>query len=326
MKVAAELEADSAHSTADQMEAAINHWEALTPMRVVGYDPTVHHSHIHAFAAAGACYSSIGREGAENVLGLDPTGLCGTGAAIHEIGHAVFLAHEQSRHDRDRYVAINMSRVASGQEHNFEKSPSQEYEDYLAYDYNSVMHYDKAAFSVDGKDTITANASALDQFMRSQAASKDVGLAGMGNRAGLSFLDRVTIDDAYRKTCYDDITPWKCDSLTVYDASMGGPATLHLSDVTSADGFPMWVMNAGGSDPRYMRHYTYSTGAGAWLYSPTADDAAAWRWKQSNHDFPPSSAMWTDSSSLYDIAITCLNEGGAADQVAWEYGEWGPCV
>ena len=64
----------------------------------------------------------------------------------HEIGHALGLIHEQSRSDRDSYVTILSGNIQSGQQSNFNVQPST---NYGLYDFDSVMHYDKCAFSTD---------------------------------------------------------------------------------------------------------------------------------------------------------------------------------
>lgn len=50
------------------------------------------------------CHSSIGMVGGRQKLWLDDD--CTTGNAIHEIGHALGLFHEQSRSDRDTYITV----------------------------------------------------------------------------------------------------------------------------------------------------------------------------------------------------------------------------
>ena len=64
----------------------------------------------------------------------------------HEIGHALGLIHEQQRSGRDSYVTINYSYIQSGYEGNFYIAGST---NYGTYDFDSVMHYDKCAFSTD---------------------------------------------------------------------------------------------------------------------------------------------------------------------------------
>ncbi len=68
------------------------------------------------------------------------------------MGHALGLLHEQSRSDRDRYVTINWQNILANKEGNFYKSSNSD--NYGAYDFDSVMHYDQYAFSTDGLPTI----------------------------------------------------------------------------------------------------------------------------------------------------------------------------
>jgi hypothetical protein len=64
----------------------------------------------------------------------------------HEIGHALGLIHEHQRSGRDSYVTINYSNIQSGYQYAFGIVGST---NYGPYDFDSVMHYNKCAFSTD---------------------------------------------------------------------------------------------------------------------------------------------------------------------------------
>ena len=58
---------------------------------------------------------------------------------MHEIGHALGLKHEHSRHDRNGFVSIDSDNIQSGKKHNFETDDLAY--DIGSYDYDSLMHY-----------------------------------------------------------------------------------------------------------------------------------------------------------------------------------------
>jgi len=66
---------------------------------------------------------------------------------VHEIGHALGLMHEHQRSDRDNYVNILTDNIEAGKEDNFDKATTT---NYGSYDFDSVMHYPKDAFSSNG--------------------------------------------------------------------------------------------------------------------------------------------------------------------------------
>ena len=78
---------------------------------------------------------------------------CTTGNCIHEIGHTVGLWHEQSRADRDQFVTVRFNEIIANARHNFNQH-IQDGIDLGAYDYESIMHYPRDAFSSTGEDTI----------------------------------------------------------------------------------------------------------------------------------------------------------------------------
>lgn len=71
---------------------------------------------------------------------------------MHEMMHALGFRHEHVRHDRDDYIIIFWGNIKRGRESNFQKRSNDM--SVGPYDYDSIMHYDRKAFSNNGMITI----------------------------------------------------------------------------------------------------------------------------------------------------------------------------
>jgi len=92
---------------------------------------------------------------------------------MHELLHAVGLWHEHMRYDRDQFVRINYQNVAPGLADQFNiVSASQSSTYNVPYDYTSIMHYGKTAFSVDGRSITTEPLQR--QFLNVIGRSRDI--------------------------------------------------------------------------------------------------------------------------------------------------------
>ncbi|XP_050959627.1 meprin A subunit beta-like [Labeo rohita] len=146
------------------------------------------------------CWSYVGRTspGAQTLSIGDG---CGFKAIVeHEFLHALGFWHEQSRYDRDDYVTINYENVIPGYKHNFNKysenvSTTQD----TPYDYYSVMHYDKNAFSNGNGSTIITKRPEFQDVIGQQLDMSEYDVIELNKlykcNLSVSFLDHCSFDD-----------------------------------------------------------------------------------------------------------------------------------
>ncbi|KAI6188790.1 Metalloendopeptidase [Aphelenchoides besseyi] len=129
------------------------------------------------------CYSQVGKTGGKQEISLG-RGCLYHEIVLHELMHSVGAWHEHSRADRDEHVKIRWENILNGMESQFDIiSPALQDTQGIPYDYRSIMHYDSAAFSRNGKNTIEAME---DGFTNIIGAAKD-----------LSELDVVKLNKLY---------------------------------------------------------------------------------------------------------------------------------
>ncbi|XP_053305219.1 astacin-like metalloendopeptidase [Spea bombifrons] len=91
------------------------------------------------------CWSVIGKTRGSQVVSLSRAGCMWHGIIQHEVLHSLGFIHEHNRSDRDDYVDIIYKYIRADERDNFNKMPTNNLG--LQYDYSSVMHYGRYAFS-----------------------------------------------------------------------------------------------------------------------------------------------------------------------------------
>uniref|UniRef100_A0AAQ6IW02 Metalloendopeptidase n=1 Tax=Anabas testudineus TaxID=64144 RepID=A0AAQ6IW02_ANATE len=132
------------HDSLSVITTAINSFSASTCIRFIPRTTQTDYVNIQSL---DGCYSLVGRQGNVQTVSLKSQGCIYFGTVQHELIHALGFNHEQCRSDRDQHIKILLQNVISGMAYNFDKINT--LNQGTPYDYNSVMHYGRLAFSKD---------------------------------------------------------------------------------------------------------------------------------------------------------------------------------
>ena len=168
----------------ERIEQAMDHWSSHTNISFQTSGGRVGSNNYIEFTSTkgDGNWSYLGMIGGKQQLNLDDGGT--VGSAIHEIGHAIGLIHEQSRSDRDQFITINYSNIKNEWITPFNKEP-QAHTASGTFDFSSIMLYSSWQGNDVVKDTDVP------------AMTRKDGSTWNAQRTELSRLDIMAVNSIY---------------------------------------------------------------------------------------------------------------------------------
>ncbi|XP_072309521.1 zinc metalloproteinase nas-14 [Eucyclogobius newberryi] len=97
---------------------------------------------------------------------------CNVGNIVHELLHALGFYHEHTRLDRDSYISIKSHNIMPGAEKNFVKRAGDTLN--VPYDTDSILHYGRLFFSINGLPTILPLHESKNMGQRLRLTESDI--------------------------------------------------------------------------------------------------------------------------------------------------------
>ncbi|XP_068628628.1 uncharacterized protein [Battus philenor] len=169
------------HFTEDQLQAIQSGIDDLAQASCVKFRPYKKGDR-DAVVIQGSrrgCFSQVGYQGGYQVLNLNGRHPVGRGCfrhgtIVHELLHTLGFYHMQSSPDRDDYIDVMWENILKPARHNFRKYNMFAVSDFgVGYDYESVLHYSKKAFSSNGQDTLVPKEKGVEIGQRIGLSDKD---------------------------------------------------------------------------------------------------------------------------------------------------------
>jgi Astacin (Peptidase family M12A) len=169
---------------------AIRHWEEKTQFNFIRrqdhHDFVTFQLLVPSQDAAGS--SPVGRQGGQQPVFLNDDNDQGafTGNVIHEIGHAVGIAHEHQRADRADFIQIDRSKY-SGDDASFDRNygvrSDSQWERVGDYDFCSIMHYGNGSGVITARDATLPCATNFGQRTELKPLDMSSAVELLGGRA-----------------------------------------------------------------------------------------------------------------------------------------------
>jgi hypothetical protein len=196
----------STFSAAEQTNiiAAMQVWQNLANVHFV---PHTNEANFVVIDWNGGNSSMVGMQGGSQLLYYAHNQV--QSVYEHELGHCLGFVHEHQRYDRASFILINPCRVqgvtcdqfgsvtgtTSTYDNNF--PPVNNGTAWAAYDFRSIMHYDRCAFSSGCPAGSSCNCTVAQETMQVQPPYATTFQSVIGNAAAPSYLDGITMRGLY---------------------------------------------------------------------------------------------------------------------------------